>query len=61
MIVGGNISIVGKPNVGKSTLFNLLVKKHLAGATRKPQTTRHTIDGILSEDQAEFVLSLIHI
>ena len=55
MIVGGNISIVGKPNVGKSTLFNLLVKKHLAGATRKPQTTRHTIDGILTEDQAEFV------
>ena len=55
MIVGGNISIVGKPNVGKSTLFNLLVKKHLAAATRKPQTTRHTIDGILTEDQAEFV------
>ena len=51
MIVGGNISIVGKPNVGKSTLFNLLVKKHLAGATREPQTTRHTIDGILTEDQ----------
>tara|TARA_B100001109_G_scaffold169820_1_gene138642 strand:+ start:681 stop:1559 length:879 start_codon:yes stop_codon:yes gene_type:complete len=53
-MIGGNISIVGKPNVGKSTLFNLLVQKHLAGATRKPQTTRHTIDGVLEEENAKY-------
>ena len=53
-MIGGNISIVGKPNVGKSTLFNLLVQKHLAGATRKPQTTRHTIDGVLEEENTKY-------
>jgi len=53
-MIDGNISIVGKPNVGKSTLFNLLVQKHLAGATRKPQTTRHTIDGVLEEENAKY-------
>ena len=53
-MIGGNISIVGKPNVGKSTLFNLLVQKHLAGATRKPQTTRHTIDGVLEEGNIKY-------
>jgi len=51
----GNISIIGKPNVGKSTLFNLLIKKHLAGATNKPQTTRHKIDAVLREDDTEFL------
>ena len=51
----GNISIIGKPNVGKSTLFNLLISKHLSGATRKPQTTRHKIDGILHENDAEYI------
>ena len=51
----GNISIIGKPNVGKSTLFNLLIKKHLAGATNKPQTTRHKIDAVLHEDDTEFL------
>ena len=50
----GNISIIGKPNVGKSTLFNLLISKHLAGATNKPQTTRHKIDAVLLEDEAEY-------
>ena len=51
----GNISIIGKPNVGKSTLFNLLISKHLAGATRKPQTTRHKIDGVLHENDTEYI------
>jgi GTP-binding protein Era len=51
----GNISIIGKPNVGKSTLFNLLIKRHLAGATNKPQTTRHKIDGVFHEDETEYL------
>ena len=51
----GNISIIGKPNVGKSTLFNLLISRHLAGATSKPQTTRHKIDGVLHENEAEYL------
>ena len=51
----GNISIIGKPNVGKSTLFNLLINKHLAGATSKPQTTRHKIDGVLHENGTEYL------
>ena len=51
----GNISIIGKPNVGKSTLFNMLIKKHLAGATSKPQTTRHKIDAVLNEDDTSYL------
>jgi len=51
----GNISIIGKPNVGKSTLFNLLINKHLAGTTNKPQTTRHKIDGVLNENKTEYL------
>jgi GTP-binding protein Era len=51
----GNISIIGKPNVGKSTLFNLLIKRHLSGETNKPQTTRHKIDAVLHEDETEYL------
>jgi len=53
----GFISIVGKPNVGKSTLLNRLVGEHLSGVSKKPQTTRGVIRGILStkEGQAVFL------
>lgn len=51
----GNISIIGKPNVGKSTLFNCLIGKHLAASTHKPQTTRHKIDGILYENKTKYI------
>ena len=53
----GYVAIIGKPNVGKSTLLNSLLKYKLSIVTSKPQTTRHRILGILNGDnfQALFI------
>jgi len=51
----GTVAIIGRPNVGKSTLLNHLVGQKLSITSRKPQTTRHRIKGILTQDQAQFV------
>jgi GTPase len=51
----GFISIVGRPNVGKSTLLNHLIGQKISITSRKAQTTRHRITGILTEDHAQFV------
>ena len=53
----GFVSIVGKPNVGKSTLMNALVGERLSIITRKAQTTRHRIMGIISTDDFQVVYS----
>lgn len=53
----GFVSIVGKPNVGKSTLMNRLVGENLSIITAKAQTTRHRIMGILNGDDFQIVYS----
>lgn len=51
----GFIAIVGRPNVGKSTLLNHLIGQKISITSRKAQTTRHRITGILTEDKTQFV------
>ena len=51
----GMIAIVGRPNVGKSTLTNALVGEKVAIVTNKPQTTRNRICGVLNRDGCQFV------
>lgn len=51
----GVVAIAGRPNVGKSTLMNHLVGFKVSATANKPQTTRHNIRGILSEDHCQIV------
>lgn len=51
----GFVAVVGRPNTGKSTLINALVGEKVSITSNKPQTTRHTIRGVLTTDEGQAV------
>lgn len=51
----GFVSIIGRPNTGKSTLLNQILKEHIAITSAKPQTTRNLIEGIYNEKDTQIV------
>jgi GTP-binding protein Era len=51
----GYVSIIGKPNVGKSTLLNYMIDQKLSIVSRKPQTTRWNLQGIKTDNKAQII------
>ncbi|ASY30247.1 GTPase Era [Taylorella equigenitalis] len=51
----GYIAVVGRPNVGKSTLMNALIDSKISIVSRKAQTTRHRIHGVLTKDSVQYI------
>lgn len=57
MFKSGFVAIVGKPNVGKSTLLNTLAGQKIAIVSNKPQTTRTAIKGIINREDAQIIFT----
>ena len=51
----GFVSLIGRPNTGKSTLLNTILKEKVAIISNKPQTTRNLVQGIYNEDDTQIV------
>ena len=51
----GFVTLIGRPNVGKSTLMNHLIGQKIAITSKKPQTTRNRICGIVTRGDTQFV------
>lgn len=57
----GFVSIIGRPNVGKSTLLNAILKEKIAIVTPKAQTTRNRIQGIYTTDNEQIILLILQV
>ena len=53
----GFVAVIGKPNVGKSTLVNHLIGQKISITSKKAQTTRHKINGILNNENAQIIFT----
>ena len=51
----GFVSLIGRPNTGKSTLLNSIIKEKVAIISSKPQTTRNLVEGIYNEEDTQIV------
>ena len=51
----GFVSLIGRPNTGKSTLLNQIIKEKVAIISPKPQTTRNLVEGIYNEDDTQII------